>query len=111
MLRSVARMGQPQLSLGQRPRNEIKDYATPSPNGAAQNDDRRTYDMINTNCSALAGLNHFKESPSQGVALGFPVDGPLGRITEGSGSTRGTISLAVKLNFSLRTLVPSTRSF
>ena len=35
----------------------------------------------------LSGLNHSKESPSQGVALSFRVDGPLGRITEGSGST------------------------
>jgi len=64
-----------------------KSMNPPSPNGAAQIDDRRTNDMINTNCSALTGLNRSNRSPSQGVALGSHVDGPLGRITEGSGST------------------------
>ena len=61
------RMGQPQVSLGQRPRNEIELYA--SPNGATQIHDRRTYEIMNTNCSALSG-NAVKdfESRKSGVS-------------------------------------------
>ncbi len=46
-----------------------------------------THEIVNTICSALSGLNHDGESRSQGVALGWHVNGPLGRITKASGLT------------------------
>ena len=42
----------------------------PSPNGAAQIQDIRTYETTTTICSALSGLNDRAGSQTQGVALG-----------------------------------------
>ena len=79
------RMGQPHVSLGQRPRTRFQRMCQ-APTGRNKfkiTDKRREVNPMNERgtmiCIARSGLNDRGGMRTQGVALGWHVAGPLGR--------------------------------